>query len=165
VEGSTDVRVSDQERDQTAALLRDHFAAGRITQDELNERVQAAYAARTQHQLAELVRDLPVLPATPQQLKAELAERRRHLRRRLFQEAGGAATPFVICTVIWLASGAQGGFWPIFVAIPLILMLVRNGWRLYGPAPEFDRVERELERRARHGHHHEHRHGRRHRSR
>jgi Domain of unknown function (DUF1707) len=161
VEGSIDVRVSDQEREQTATLLRDHFAAGRITQDELNERVQAAYVARTQQQLADLVDDLPVLPATPEQVRAELAQRRRHLQRRLFQEAGGAATPFVICVVIWAASGAQGGFWPIWVAIPLILMVLRNGWRLYGPAPELDRVERELERRARHGGRSRHRHRRR----
>jgi hypothetical protein len=151
VEASANVRVSDQEREQTAAVLRDHFAAGRVTQDELNDRVQAVYAARTQRQLADLMVDLPALPATPQQLKAELVERRRHLQRRLFQQAGGAATPFVICVVIWAASGAQGGFWPIWVAIPLIVMLLRNGWRLYGPAPELERVERELERRARHG--------------
>jgi hypothetical protein len=161
VEGSTDVRVSDQERDQTAAVLRDHFAAGRITQEELNERVQVAYCARTQQELADTLGDLPALPATPQQLRAELAERRRHLQRRLFQEAGGAATPFVICVVIWAASGAEGGFWPIWVAIPLIIMLVRNGWRLYGPAPELDRVERELERRARGGGRNHRRHRRR----
>ncbi len=150
MEASADVRVSDQEREQTAGLLRDHFAAGRITQDELNDRVQAVYGARTQRQLAALLGDLPALPATPQQLKAELVERRRRLQRRLFQQAGGAATPFVICVVIWAASGAQGGFWPIWVAIPLIVMLARNGWRLYGPAPELELVERELERRARH---------------
>lgn len=160
MEGSIDVRVSDQEREQTASMLRDHFAAGRITQDELNERVQAAYSARTQRQLADLLGDLPVLPATPQQVRAELAKRRSHLQRRLLQEAGGAATPFVICVVIWATSGAEGDFWPIWVAIPLILMLIRNGWRLYGPAPEFDRVEHELERRARHGGR-RHRHGRR----
>lgn len=165
--GSIDLRVSDQERDRAAQALREHFAAGRITEDELNDRVQAAYRAQTQQQLRALLSDLPSLPATPQQLKAELAERRQHLRRRLFQEAGGAATPFVICTVIWAASGATGGFWPAFVAIPLILMLVRNGWRLYGPAPELDRVERELEQRARHSHEHSrsHRHEHRHRSR
>ncbi len=164
MDGSTelDLRVSDQERDRAAQELREHFAAGRISQDELNERVHAAYAARTQQQLRALLSDLPALPATPQQLRTELAERRQHLRRRLLQEAGGAAAPFVICVVIWAASGAQGGFWPAFVAIPLILMLVRNGWRLYGPAPEFDRVERELEQR-RHGggrHHGGHRHRR-----
>ncbi|HZU60680.1 MAG TPA: DUF1707 domain-containing protein [Solirubrobacteraceae bacterium] len=147
----TDLRVSDQERDQVAGSLREHFAAGRITQDELNDRVQAAYAARTQRQLQALLGDLPALPVSQQQLRAELAERRHHLQRRLLQEAGGAATPFVICTIIWMATGAQGGFWPAFVAIPLILLLVRNGWRLYGPSPELDRVERELEARARHG--------------
>src|SRR5579884_2179465 len=154
----TDLRVSDQERDQVAGSLREYFAAGRITQDELNDRVQAAYAARTQRQLQALLGDLPALPVSQQQLRAELAERRHHLQRRLLQEAGGAATPFVICTIIWMATGAQGGFWPAFVAIPLILLLVRNGWRLYGPSPELDRVERELEARARHGGRRRHRH-------
>lgn len=155
--GSTDLRVSDQERDRAAQELREHFASGRITEDEFNDRVQAAYSARTQQQLNALLTDLPRLPATRQQLKAELVERRVALRQRLLQEAGGAATPFVICVVIWAASGASGGFWPIFAAIPLILLVVRNGWRLYGPAPEFERVERELEARRRHGHRHGHR--------
>jgi hypothetical protein len=146
-----DLRVSDQERDQAARALREHFAAGRLTQEELNERVQAAYQARTQQQLEAQLRDLPALPASQRQLRAELVDRRAQLRRRLLQEAGGAATPFLICTIIWVATGAQGGFWPAFVAIPLILLLVRNGWRLYGPSPELDRVERELEARRRHG--------------
>jgi hypothetical protein len=146
-----DLRVSDQERDQAARALREHFAAGRLTQEELNERVHAAYQARTQQQLEAQLRDLPALPASQRQLRAELVERRAQLRRRLLQEAGGAATPFLICTIIWVATGAQGGFWPAFVAIPLIILLVRNGWRLYGPSPELDRVERELEARRRHG--------------
>jgi hypothetical protein len=158
----SDLRVSDQERDHAARQLRDHFAAGRLTEDELNERVQAAFQARTQQQLGALLSDLPALPASTQQMKAELAERRRHLQRRLLQEAGGAASPFVICTIIWAASGASGGFWPIWVAIPMILMIARNGWRLYGPSPELDRVERYLEERARHGGRHQghRRHGR-----
>ncbi|HEY1522892.1 MAG TPA: DUF1707 domain-containing protein [Solirubrobacteraceae bacterium] len=163
MEGSADVRVSDQERDQTAAVLRDHFAAGRITQDELNERVQAAYGARTQQELAGLLRDLPVLPATPEQLKAELVERRRHLQRRLIQESGGGLAIFVVCVIVWAGNGAHDGFWPAWVAVFVVLPLIRNGWRLYGPAPEFDRVERELERRARDGGrgHGRHRHRRR----
>jgi hypothetical protein len=157
----TDLRVSDQERDQAAQALREHFAAGRLTEEELNERVQSAYEARTQQQLELLLSDLPSLPASQRQLKVELAERRRQLRSRLLQEAGGASTPFVICVVVWAASGAQGGFWPAFAAIPLILMLIRNGWRLYGPSPELDRVERELESRrrgggGRHGHRRHH---------
>ena len=38
-----------------------------------------------------------------------------------------------------------------------IVFLGRNIWRLYGPAPELDRVQRELEH---HGHRHRHRHRR-----
>jgi hypothetical protein len=145
------LRASDRDRDHAAQQLREHFAAGRLTEDEFNERVQEAYRARTQHQLQALLTELPALPLSTQQLKAELAERRHHLQRRLLQEAGGAATPFFICTIIWAATGAQGTFWPAFVAIPLILLIVRNGWRLYGPSPELERVERELEARRRHG--------------
>ena len=158
MEGSADLRVSDQERDRAAQTLREHFAAGRLTEDELNERVQSAYQARTQQQLQTLLTDLPALPATRAEAKAELVQRRRHLQRRLIQEAGGASIPFVICVVIWVGSGATGGFWPIFAAIPLIIMLVRNGWLLYGPSPELDRVERALERHTHHGPRGRHRH-------
>ncbi len=81
----------------------------------------------------------------PAQQKAELAARRSMLQRRLLQEAGGGSGAFLICTVIWIGSGASGFFWPIFVALGVLVPLVRNGWRLYGPAPEFDEIERDLD--------------------
>ena len=139
------LRASDEQRDRAAAEIREHFAAGRLTDEELSERVQAAYDARTQGELETLMSDLPKLPATRAQQKAELAQRRRDLQRRLLQEAGGGSGAFLICTGIWVASGASGFFWPIFVALGFLIPLLRNGWRLYGPAPELDRVERELE--------------------
>lgn len=154
MESPAELRVSDQQRERAAQELRDHFAAGRLTEDELDERVQSTYSARTDGELRALLADLPKLPASPQQLKAELAERRAHLRRRLIQETGGGLSLFVLCTVIWVASGATGQFWPIWVAIFPAIILIRNGWRLYGPYPELDRVERELDRRARHNHRH-----------
>lgn len=157
MEGSTDLRISDQERDQAATQLREHFAAGRISEDELNQRVQAVYSARTQQQLRAELSDLPALPATPQETKAELAARRRHLQRRMIQESGGGLALFVLCVGIWASDGASGQFWPIWVALIVIIPLIRNGWRLYGPAPELDRVERDLERRARQGGRHRHR--------
>jgi Domain of unknown function (DUF1707) len=140
-----DLRVSDQERDRAAADIREHFAAGRLTEDELSDRVQAAYTARTRQELSRLLADLPKLPASPAQQKAEIAQRRSMLQRRLLQEAGGGSGAFLICTVIWAASGASGFFWPIFVALGVLVPLIKNGWRLYGPAPEFEEIERELE--------------------
>jgi Domain of unknown function (DUF1707) len=143
------LRASDEQRDRAAQEIREHFAAGRLTDEELDERVQAVYSARTEGELGALMADLPKLPATRAQQKAEIAQRRRHLQRRLFQEAGGGSGAFIICTAIWLASGASGFFWPIFVALAVLVPLVKNGWRLYGPAPEFDEIERELESRQR----------------
>jgi hypothetical protein len=142
------IRVSDEQRERVAQDLREHFAAGRLTEDELDERVQRAYAARTERELQALRADLPQLPATPQQAKAELRARRRHLQRRLIQETGGGIALFIVCAVIWAASGRSGSFWPIWVLLIVLIPLLRNGWRLYGPAPELDRVERELEQRA-----------------
>jgi len=149
VAGTGDLRVSDEQRDRAAQQIREHFAAGRLTDDELSDRIQAAYSARTEGELEALTADLPKLPATRAEQKAQIAQRRRELQRRLLQEAGGGSGAFLICTVIWLASGASGFFWPILVALGVLVPLVRNGWRLYGPAPEFDEIERELETRRR----------------
>jgi hypothetical protein len=62
------VRASDGERDQVVGLLQRHFADGRLTQAELEERVGAALAALTRDQLRALTADLPgpdVRPARP----------------------------------------------------------------------------------------------------
>jgi hypothetical protein len=142
-----DLRASDAERERAAQDLREHFATGRLTEEELDQRVQAAYRARTVPELAVLLQDLPRLPVSPAQHKAELAQRRAHLQRRLFQETGGGVAAFAVCTAIWLASGAHGQFWPVWIAIVVVLPLIRNGWRLYGPAPDLDRVEADLSRR------------------
>lgn len=139
------LRASDEQRDRAAAEIREHFAAGRLTDDELSERIQATYSARTEGELRALMADLPKLPATRAEQKAEIVQRRRDLQRRLLQEAGGGSGAFMICTIIWIASGASGFFWPIFVALGVLVPLVKNGWRLYGPAPELDEIERELE--------------------
>lgn len=141
-----DFRASDEQRDRAAQDIREHFAAGRLTDEELSDRVQAAYAARTEGELRTLLSDLPKLPASPAQQKAELVQRRRELQRRLLQQTGGGLGLFVICTAIWLTSGQhRGQFWPMWVLLVVLIPLLRNGWRLYGPAPELDRVERELQ--------------------
>jgi hypothetical protein len=57
--GTTRERVGDAERDVFAAALRTHFEAGRLEQDEFEERLAAALEARTVTDLAYTVRDLP----------------------------------------------------------------------------------------------------------
>jgi len=148
-DGSSRVRVSDEQRDRAAQKLREHFAAGRLSEEELGERVESAYQAQTEDQLRALVADLPRLPVTPAQQRAELVARRGQLQRRLIQEAGGGVGVFLLCTAIWVVSGAHGQFWPIWVALVVLIPLLVGGWRLYGPAPELDRVERELDARRR----------------
>ena len=139
-----DLRVSDEDREKAATEVREHYAAGRLDADELGERLERAYAARTAADLAAVRADLPALPA--QQGRTELHERRARLSRQLVQSTGAALIPFVICTLVWLFSGASGGFWPVWTLLIAVIPLARNGWVLYGPAPDLDRVEEELRR-------------------
>jgi Domain of unknown function (DUF1707) len=58
------LRVGDADREATAAQLREHFADGRLTLDELNERLDQTFAAKTKADLNTVVRDLPqAMPA------------------------------------------------------------------------------------------------------
>jgi hypothetical protein len=54
-----EVRASDTDREETVRQLQRGLSEGRLTVDEFDDRVQAAYAARTLGELAELTRDLP----------------------------------------------------------------------------------------------------------
>ncbi len=60
--GPAALRCSDDDRDRVAELLRGHAALGRLTVDELDERVAAALSAKTNGELAVLLRDLPTGP-------------------------------------------------------------------------------------------------------
>jgi hypothetical protein len=52
-------RASDAEREAVVARLRDAASEGRLTVEELAERIDAAYAARTRAELEPLTADLP----------------------------------------------------------------------------------------------------------
>ena len=53
------IRASDADRDRTVAALREHLAAGRLTTEEFDERLDKAYAAKTLGDLDDLMADLP----------------------------------------------------------------------------------------------------------
>ena len=100
------IRVSDDEREQTVRSLRDHYSAGRLTSDELEERVERAYHATTRADLYEVMYDLPT-------------ERGRRAARALREANRGAwrahATSYAAVNgglvAIWGATGG-GEFWP-----------------------------------------------------
>ena len=102
------VLASDAERERTVDALRDHYADGRLESDELEERVGAAYKARTRGDLDALLSDLP-------------SERGRRAARRA-REANRAAIRAHATTYaavngglvgIWALTGG-GEFWPVW---------------------------------------------------
>lgn len=56
---SPPLRIGDAERDEVAAALREHYAQGRLTPEELDERLEATLAARTTDELTRILDDLP----------------------------------------------------------------------------------------------------------
>lgn len=56
------IRASDSDRETVVAALRDAYTAGRLTLDEFDERMTAAYAGKTWGDLRRLTADLPVQP-------------------------------------------------------------------------------------------------------
>jgi hypothetical protein len=61
--GGPQTLASDTDRDTAVGLLNAALAEGRLTADEHDQRLSAAYAARTWRQLDQLTADLPAPPA------------------------------------------------------------------------------------------------------
>jgi hypothetical protein len=121
------LRASDHEREAHAQALRDHAAAGRLTVDELSDRLEAAYGARTQGELRRVLEDLPDPPRRPERA----ARAREGLRAH--------ATSFLLVNLlligIWAASGA-GYFWPIWPLLGWGIGLASHARKLaFGIAP------------------------------
>ena len=113
-------RASDADREAVADRLRAAAAEGRLDPDELEERVAAAYSAKTVSDLVPLTTDLPAAPSPPSpgpRLWDSMA-----LRSRL----ATFLTVNLVCIAIWLATGAESSFWPGWVLLFTGLMLGRT---------------------------------------
>ncbi|HEX7292456.1 MAG TPA: DUF1707 domain-containing protein [Conexibacter sp.] len=128
------LRASDAERERTATLLRDHAAAGRLTPEELDQRLDAAYGARTVGELDALAHDLPATAEqTPRAPARARALDRPGARERTLHAIGLVVLINLACNAIWLATGADGSWWPKWVLLGTGLRLAFQLWALLGP--------------------------------
>jgi hypothetical protein len=97
ISGAPPVRASDAERDQAAEILRAGYADGRLSRAELDERLTAAYAAKTRADLHDLTSDLPGAVSPP-------ATRDRPVTAALpFEDPGsGTGTQLNVCLLLCL---------------------------------------------------------------
>ena len=133
--GEGSIRAGNADREQVVAQLNTAFAEGRLDVGELDERVAAAYAAKTLGELVPLTADLPVsqAPAKRSAPPARRAEDRpEHVAgsaaANRWAPVGGTFGLFLLNVVIWgvvsLGNGHPVYFWPIWVAIPFALALI-----------------------------------------
>ncbi len=134
------LRISDADREAAAAQLREHYAQGRLTLEEFNQRLDEAFAATTQGQLSALTRDLPPGVPPPPLVAATGAGRERAKREhRTGSRARLGAIPVIIAALV--ASLVVFGLhlpmflWPGKLAILLMIFaavrwLVRLLWGL-----------------------------------
>src|SRR3954447_23173819 len=113
------IRVSDAERERTVEALRDHYADGRLSSDELEERIELAYHATTRGEVSALMRDLP-------------SHRGRRARERLAKANRDAWRAHITSYAavngglvgLWALTGT-GDFWPAWSIAPWGMAL---GW-------------------------------------
>jgi Domain of unknown function (DUF1707) len=116
------IRVGDADREATASQLREHYADGRLTLDELNERLDQAFAAKTRDELNTVMRDLPVtaLPVMP---VASASGSGSGSRRSAFGFLAPVFALFWVCVVV-LGAGLLFGFGnkPFIVVVVLAVL-------------------------------------------
>lgn len=110
---SSDLRVSDAEREDVAGFLKRHYAAGRLSEHELSTRIDAVYRARWDSQLVALTRDLPAFEVERPR------RRKRHVGLMVW------AVALLVAVTAFLAA-LPGDMAMLFVAItvPMLIMLV-----------------------------------------
>lgn len=131
-----DIRASDADRDRVAASLREHCGEGRITMDELHERLEAVYDAKTLGQLQEITADLPEedlhqLPVPASQPRSTDVPAQAPVATELGGRAMWAAWATVggINFTIWLIIAVSAGWvypWWIWVVGPWGAVLLIN---------------------------------------
>jgi hypothetical protein len=128
-----DLRASDAERAQIIELLRRHHEAGRLTAEELAERIERVNAATTFGDLDAAMANLPRLlpPLAPP--TATVQERTPGAARQAFYRVLFAYVVINLFLIgIWAFSG-RGAFWPIWVLLGWGLGMAFYAFWVFGP--------------------------------
>lgn len=127
------MRASDSERERIVRELTRHCGDGRLTLDELEERIAEAYAATSKDDLQHAVRELPRMsipvkvPSTPPVRVKPSAAPVRTTTDGDKERAGEIAlrihlivylSVIGLLTAIWFLTSPFGYFWPIWTAMP-----------------------------------------------
>ena len=117
------VRASDADRERVAAILRGAAGEGLLTLAEVDERLGRVYAATYVGDLAPLTTDLPeagrrLAPVDPRVRSRARAVARAHL--------AGYVGLVVLMVAIWVATGADYYFWPVWPAIGMLPAVVSH---------------------------------------
>jgi hypothetical protein len=150
------LRASDADREQLVEQLRQHHVEGRLTVEELSERTERAYAARTFGDLDALATDLPPVhrPAGSRRAEAAPAAPARPPAATAGQTAARAALLrsllwygllSVVLLVVWAMSGREY-FWPIWPILGFALFLGWQAFNLLGPQAQDQRRHRDRDR-------------------
>jgi Domain of unknown function (DUF1707) len=135
------LRIGDADREAAAARLREHYAQGRLTLEEFNQRLDGAFAATTQSQLGALSRDLPDVAAPAAPLPVTESGARRERARREHRPGSrarlgmipvilAALTAWVLISDLHLRMFPWPGRLAIFLAIFAgVRWLMRRIWR------------------------------------
>jgi len=134
------LRASDADRERFVETLRRHHVDGRLTTEELTERAERAYAARTLGDLDALATDLPSLPPAPSPghppgwdpdasglppRMRPTGPRRAAAKANLVRSLLWYGLLSLVLIVVWAASG-RDYFWPVW---PILGFLLLVGWQ------------------------------------
>jgi hypothetical protein len=112
------IRASDADREHATARLREHFAAGRLTPGELDERITAALTAKTHGELRQLMADLPEpAPAAPRAAQRPCPAAPPWMARR----RGPRLLPVMLLALL-AALLFPGGYWLFFGVFQVLLV-------------------------------------------
>ena len=111
------VRASDADRERVAAILRGAAGKGLLTLDEVDERLAAVYAARYLAELAPLTADLPEAGRRLAPVDLRTRARARGIARA---HIAGYLAIVGLLVAIWVATGADSHFWPVWPALGLL---------------------------------------------